>query len=129
MLHAIDDDAKAGVDDAELGIEAHRRGEKDRSVGAGAVEEIAVIEIAVGAREGHRLARLVQRIIVAFGQHGPHPVLSCNLTRRSEEHTSELQSLMRISYAVFCLKKKKTYKSANQQQCRYYKNTNPTSFN
>src|SRR3546814_8371027 len=28
-------------------------------------------------------------------------------TRRSEEHTSELQSLMRISYAVFCLKKKK----------------------
>src|SRR3546814_9239322 len=29
---------------------------------------------------------------------------------RSEEHTSELQSLMRISYAVFCLKKKKTDK-------------------
>src|SRR3546814_1235976 len=31
--------------------------------------------------------------------------------RRSEEHTSELQSLMRISYAVFCLKKKKRIKS------------------
>src|SRR3546814_3458843 len=30
---------------------------------------------------------------------------------RSEEHTSELQSLMRISYAVFCLKKKKPHKS------------------
>src|SRR3546814_2896343 len=30
--------------------------------------------------------------------------------KRSEEHTSELQSLMRISYAVFCLKKKKTEK-------------------
>src|SRR3546814_8889124 len=30
---------------------------------------------------------------------------------RSEEHTSELQSLMRISYAVFCLKKKKTQKT------------------
>src|SRR3546814_2045639 len=30
-------------------------------------------------------------------------------TKRSEEHTSELQSLMRISYAVFCLKKKKTH--------------------
>src|SRR3546814_3621268 len=29
-------------------------------------------------------------------------------SRRSEEHTSELQSLMRISYAVFCLKKKNT---------------------
>src|SRR3546814_7826892 len=33
--------------------------------------------------------------------------------RRSEEHTSELQSLMRISYAVFCMKKKKTYKAAH----------------
>src|SRR3546814_9605744 len=35
---------------------------------------------------------------------------------RSEEHTSELQSLMRISYAVFCLKKKKTKKKQNQSQ-------------
>src|SRR3546814_10259022 len=33
-----------------------------------------------------------------------------DLQRRSEEHTSELQSLMRISYAVFCLKKKKKSK-------------------
>src|SRR3546814_6739314 len=33
---------------------------------------------------------------------------------RSEEHTSELQSLMRISYAVFCLKKKKKHKYANR---------------
>src|SRR3546814_20377552 len=31
----------------------------------------------------------------------------CAAAKRSEEHTSELQSLMRISYAVFCLKKKK----------------------
>src|SRR3546814_1449999 len=33
--------------------------------------------------------------------------------RRSEEHTSELQSLMRISYAVFCLKKKNTTQKIN----------------
>src|SRR3546814_7348659 len=33
---------------------------------------------------------------------------------RSEEHTSELQSLMRISYAVFCLKKKRTNKQNNR---------------
>src|SRR3546814_7646096 len=33
--------------------------------------------------------------------------LKQGITSRSEEHTSELQSLMRISYAVFCLKKKK----------------------
>src|SRR3546814_10854539 len=37
--------------------------------------------------------------------------------QRSEEHTSELQSLMRISYAVFCLKKKQ------QQQCNPYVNS------
>src|SRR3546814_8206154 len=35
------------------------------------------------------------------------PRIYCEQGRRSEEHTSELQSLMRISYAVFCLKKKK----------------------
>src|SRR3546814_6553267 len=39
---------------------------------------------------------------------GPSLALAGSLTvERSEEHTSELQSLMRISYAVFCLKKKK----------------------
>src|SRR3546814_9454650 len=36
----------------------------------------------------------------------PRPTSSRQPSRRSEEHTSELQSLMRISYAVFCLKKK-----------------------
>src|SRR3546814_7928613 len=36
--------------------------------------------------------------------------------RRSEEHTSELQSLMRISYAVFCLKKKKEHTSTSIHQ-------------
>src|SRR3546814_3582346 len=35
------------------------------------------------------------------------------MATRSEEHTSELQSLMRISYAVFCLKKKTTKKKNN----------------
>src|SRR3546814_6542948 len=40
---------------------------------------------------------------------------------RSEEHTSELQSLMRISYAVFCLKKKKT---TNTKVLQHASNTN-----
>src|SRR3546814_9989266 len=54
-----------------------------------------------------------------------------NLLRRSEEHTSELQSLMRISYAVFCLKKKKQiknkiyidskYQTKQHKKKRYYK--------
>src|SRR3546814_8309124 len=39
---------------------------------------------------------------------GPKTKLVWVETPRSEEHTSELQSLMRISYAVFCLKKKNT---------------------
>src|SRR3546814_6979123 len=66
---------------------------------------------------------------------GPHPDWTCDRGsgsgdhrtaprahdprqwRRSEEHTSELQSLMRISYAVFCLKKKKknTTTTTNRQ--------------
>src|SRR3546814_3051231 len=37
---------------------------------------------------------------------------------RSEEHTSELQSLMRISYAVFCLKKKKTTNLCNSSNLK-----------
>src|SRR3546814_3989727 len=43
----------------------------------------------------------VHRLAVGYVNEQGHDV------RRSEEHTSELQSLMRISYAVFCLKKKK----------------------
>src|SRR3546814_1060599 len=40
----------------------------------------------------------------------------CATCPRSEEHTSELQSLMRISYAVFCLKKKKNKKTPHHTQ-------------
>src|SRR3546814_7507745 len=39
-----------------------------------------------------------------------------HIIARSEEHTSELQSLMRISYAVFCLKKKKNKETQEQHQ-------------
>src|SRR3546814_3329283 len=43
----------------------------------------------------------------------PSPMTVCRQVSRSEEHTSELQSLMRISYAVFCLTKKNTNKITN----------------
>src|SRR3546814_8489196 len=43
------------------------------------------------------------------------PIASSRAASRSEEHTSELQSLMRISYAVFCLKNKNQHKK-NQEQ-------------
>src|SRR3546814_9714483 len=48
---------------------------------------------------------LVMSAQLAFVAH--HPFALGDRVGRSEEHTSELQSLMRISYAVFCLKKKK----------------------
>src|SRR3546814_2980144 len=56
--------------------------------------------LALASRE--REAPLPDRGVVALGQR--------LYELRSEEHTSELQSLMRISYAVFCLKKKKVQK-------------------
>src|SRR3546814_8150255 len=56
------------------------------------------------AGQGRRAVKRAR--LIKFG-HARQPPGNC----RSEEHTSELQSLMRISYAVFCLKKKK--KTAN----------------
>src|SRR3546814_5158494 len=52
-------------------------------------------------------ARLGERAC-AFVTLKPGAALTLREAIRSEEHTSELQSLMRISYAVFCLKKNKT---------------------
>src|SRR3546814_5762611 len=51
-------------------------------------------------RAGHRIAR---------GPAVRRADRTARPSHRSEEHTSELQSLMRISYAVFCLKKKRPY--------------------
>src|SRR3546814_9429443 len=53
-----------------------------------------------------------QAKVDAMRLHGAH-------LHRSEEHTSELQSLMRISYAVFCLKKKKHTRITNINHMKY----------
>src|SRR3546814_4464015 len=58
--------------------------------------------------------RLSLRLHVAAHHAKAHPRHVA--ARRSEEHTSELQSLMRISYAVFCLKKKKTKKHKTKKK-------------
>src|SRR3546814_1039673 len=63
-------------------------------------------ELVIGQQ---RIALVVQR--VAVGLHVVEPDMVGAAGVRSEEHTSELQSLMRISYAVFCLKKKKSQHS------------------
>src|SRR3546814_1716370 len=57
-----------------------------------------------------RAPQLVERLIDGrqhFMAVGKRPAMSRDMLQRSEEHTSELQSLMRISYAVFCLTKTK----------------------
>src|SRR3546814_4643346 len=61
--------------------------------------------------QGRQQRLLVGEVVIERG--GLYAELTAQAThrqvsQRSEEHTSELQSLMRISYAVFCLKKKKT---------------------
>src|SRR3546814_10579700 len=60
--------------------------------------------------------------------HGQRPTTDVRRRPRSEEHTSELQSLMRISYAVFCLKKKKqtdkNKKNCNTNKPIHYDNLN-----
>src|SRR3546814_2223071 len=61
---------------------------------------------ALAARWRHRLDRPLTGSDYAAGLDGLRE-------RRSEEHTSELQSLMRISYAVFCLKNKKKQHNHN----------------
>src|SRR3546814_8156878 len=78
--------------------------------------EIILVDIEPGATvavaDHARLARLRRR-----GPAQPGPAVGdvhaggAVMFLRSEEHTSELQSLMRISYAVFCLKKKKKNKN------------------
>src|SRR3546814_2540383 len=80
-----------------------------RHVRVGEADDITLrVQCALdGAAEDQGLDLVDQaaaRLPVLPGVSGRH------LRQRSEEHTSELQSLMRISYAVFCLKKKRTTK-------------------
>src|SRR3546814_5469607 len=69
-----------------------------------------------GSRRIFRPQGNVAASAAAWYDHCPHGTDERHLIRRSEEHTSELQSLMRISYAVFCLKKKKTQMNSTQLQ-------------
>src|SRR3546814_1547518 len=81
-----------------------------RAIGVRAAQPFPGETVAVAARQ-RRIRRW--RVPVRAGcirRHAPSRSASLILRsdpHRSEEHTSELQSLMRISYAVFCLKKKK----------------------
>src|SRR3546814_941118 len=85
-----------------VGQESQHRGVGDVDMGEGA-------RVRGGARDDDARLRLAVAAVedgVAFDRRRAGIILD---QFRSEEHTSELQSLMRISYAVFCLKKKNKY--------------------
>src|SRR3546814_9273135 len=74
----------------------------------------AVIMYILPATDAHKHRPTQSQLRVGIGLALLFVTLGTQLIR-SEEHTSELQSLMRISYAVFCLKKKKRYKEYKQR--------------
>src|SRR3546814_1121405 len=76
---------------------SHVRGETDR----GKVDAVIFV--------GDAFEEDIDAVCHAAGELGVLGVPVFVFHERSEEHTSELQSLMRISYAVFCLKKKRIY--------------------
>src|SRR3546814_7548251 len=73
---------------------------------------------------GNPAARLVAHLLGRRRRRQQDP--RARVEPRSEEHTSELQSLMRISYAVFCLKKKKNTKRKNKTHNERYTEIPPT---
>src|SRR3546814_2246032 len=85
------------------------------------VEDVGILRIDTDARctgldrtEARALAQRLHRHEKIQGAALAAVVLRRTRQHQSEEHTSELQSLMRISYAVFCLKKKKKPKTNNK---------------
>src|SRR3546814_9238221 len=69
-----------------------------------------------GALIGHRLGDGAANASGGAGDDGDFAGEVEEVAHRSEEHMSELQSLMRISYAVFCLKKKKKRNKTSKTQ-------------
>src|SRR3546814_9977636 len=69
---------------------------------------VAVLHVFLGDRDLCLADEVVEVLLVEILAGKAHPAEAQLIDIRSEEHTSELQSLMRISYAVFCLKKKNT---------------------
>src|SRR3546814_1269861 len=99
-----------------LDILAQPEGVVDGGVDVAAGDGVAdTVEAEAAVRVAHRLLRPAggERVVVDGAEVGAErlqiEVEVVERQSRSEEHTSELQSLMRISYAVFCLKKKNTH--------------------
>src|SRR3546814_9924169 len=97
---------------AVVAAAAHRRGDPVSAARRAALADVAAL-LSSGLDGTTLVLPVARQWSVAFAQScsasdrpGSGRARSVAQCRRSEEHTSELQSLMRISYAVFCLKKK-----------------------
>src|SRR3546814_5783227 len=82
------------------------RGDDLGVVVAPGVAEVAFVAYVLHAEQAKRRRGGID-LAVGVGELAVEDLAPVRLRARSEEHTSELQSLMRISYAVFCLKQKK----------------------
>src|SRR3546814_9709898 len=92
----------------------HQRERQIFGIVGGAVTRLGVVQIVDAfVHERGRQHRHADQRVPAEPEAGYRGVL--DVRQRSEEHTSELQSLMRISYAVFCLKKKNRQLIRTQQ--------------
>src|SRR3546814_9834292 len=114
---AVDDSRGAGLDHRHLrshfsiGRSHFARANDDRGIGTFRSDfgSCRRREFPRVLHSPSRRQALVAKGVSHQRRHGrPRALGWWDLHRRSEEHTSELQSLMRISYAVFCLKKKTT---------------------
>src|SRR3546814_2498072 len=99
--------AGATTDDTDDDDEQIIKPLPDRLVSELTAHRTLALQDAFAASPSTAFAAVLHSMVLSTFYHGRTE--SC-LGVRSEEHTSELQSLMRISYAVFCLKKKKKQK-------------------
>src|SRR3546814_2072097 len=109
MAGSIAFSRKERIDDSALrdAVQRAECGLVDADLGGGVIKQ-RVARPGKGKSGGYRtliLFRHGDRAIFAFGFAKSAQANISKADLRSEEHTSELQSLMRISYAVFCLKK------------------------
>src|SRR3546814_3599511 len=98
---------RGGIGLAGRGVGARRALERDESLGGRDGEDGGMVHrqapnLAIGSGQ---LQRHGAKDVAPVGREG---LAAAGRVARSEEHTSELQSLMRNSYAAFCLKKKRT---------------------
>src|SRR3546814_2362847 len=118
VAHGVDaaieqaaDHVEGTFDDIALGeLVARRVGDSVdglAGISANVVEQVGAALGEIAELVEVELADVLQRVAADVAGEADH--------RRSEEHTSELQSLMRISYAVFCLKKKKKQNNTTER--------------